>query len=292
MDIGLFVPLASPMADAAFLHGLGTMAEERGFHSLWVAEHVVLVDEYESQYPYSEDGQFPAGGEVGILEPMTALSFLAAVTNTIRLGSGVCLVPQRNPVYTAKEATAVDWLSGGRLDFGVGIGWLAEEFACVQAPFRRRGARCRSYMEVIRRLWCDAVSEYQDEFYTLPACRQYPKPVQTPHPPIHFGGESDAALRRVADLAQGWYGYGVDPDATGSCLHRLRTMLEERGRSADSVYVSICPYLLDSTLEAAKQYRDQGVNQLIVFAPAYDVDGLRTVLDDLAEALVQPAGAL
>ena len=107
--------------------------------------------------------------------PFSALSFLAAVTRTIRLGTGICLVPQRNPVYTAKEVAAVDWLSNGRFDFGVGVGWLAEEFQALGVPFERRAARCRAYLEVMRRCWCDPISQYEGEFYSLPACRHYPE---------------------------------------------------------------------------------------------------------------------
>jgi probable F420-dependent oxidoreductase len=129
------------------------------------------------------------------------LAFLAAHTARVRLGTGICLVPQRNPVYTAKEVATVDWLSGGRFDFGVGVGWLAEEFRALDVAFERRGDRCREYLDVMRRLWCDSVSAFAGSFYDLPASRQYPKPVQQPHPPICFGGESDAAMRRVADEA-------------------------------------------------------------------------------------------
>src|SRR5207245_10498366 len=120
----------------------------------------------------------PAGGEHGILEPFTALAFLAAATDRIRLGTGICLVPQRNPVYTGKEVAAVDWLSNGRFDFGIGVGWLAEEYAAVAVPFDHRGDRCREYVEVMKRLWSDEVSAHKGRYYELPACRQYPKPVQ------------------------------------------------------------------------------------------------------------------
>src|SRR5581483_7814450 len=114
MKVGLFAPLGNPFATPSYMTLLGQAAEERGFHSLWVAEHVVLFGEYASKYPYAEDGRIPAGGE-----------------------RGICLVPQRNPVYTAKEVASVDWLSGGRVDFGVGVGWLKEEFDAVAAPFER-----------------------------------------------------------------------------------------------------------------------------------------------------------
>ena len=213
MKVGVFVPIGTLNANAEFVRTLGTALEERGFESVWVAEHIVLFDEYESQYPYADNGRFPGGGDTGLLEPLTALSYLAAVTDTVRLGTGICLVPQRNPVYTAKQVVDVDVLSGGRVDFGVGVGWLREEFEAVAMPFEDRGARTREHLEVMKALWTQESASYKGKYYDLPECRLYPKPVQQPHPPIHFGGETTAALRRVADLGQGWY--GVQPHARG-----------------------------------------------------------------------------
>lgn len=292
MEIGVFLPLANPVATPEFIDAAGRACEERGIASIWVAEHVVLFDDHSSKYPYAEDGSFPISGEVGILDPFNALAYLAACTKTVRLGTGIVLAPQRNPVYTAKEAATIDWLSGGRLDLGLGIGWLAEEFAALQVPFERRGARCRDYIGAMKSLWCDPVSSHDGEFYTLPACRQYPKPVQQPHPPIHFGGESNPALRRVADLGQGWYGYNIDPAQTAERLGHLSGLLSERGRSLDEIKVSVCPYLTPTTLELAREYRDAGVDQIIVFALASDPAGIVDVLDELAESVVEPARAL
>jgi probable F420-dependent oxidoreductase len=292
MRIGIFAPLGNPFATPDYLGTLGPAAEERGFHSLWAAEHVVLFDRYESRYPYAADGRIPAGGESGILEPFSALAFLAASTGRIRLGTGICLVPQRNPVYTAKEVAAVDWLSNGRFDFGVGVGWLAEEFAACGVPFERRGARCREYLEAMKRLWTDPVSEHRGEFYAFEPLRQYPKPVQRPHPPIHFGGESDAALRRVADLGQGWYGFGLLPDAVPSHLARLDRFLARAGRRRSEIEVSISPYMQPADLDAVRRYRDAGVDQVILLAVAGSADGLLKRLDELAKKIVGPASGL
>src|SRR6188508_2371184 len=198
MDVGVFVPLGNGNASPEILRAVGRSVEERGFESIWVPEHVVLFEEYQSAYPCSPDGKFPGAADSGMLEPLTALTYLAAVTDRVRLGTGICLVPQRNPVYTAKQVVDLDNLSGGRLDFGVGVGWLKEEFDVVAAPFERRGARCDEYLQVMRTLWTEDPSAFKGEFYDLRECRMYPKPVQTPHPPIHVGGETDAALRRVA----------------------------------------------------------------------------------------------
>jgi probable F420-dependent oxidoreductase len=288
VKVGLFAPLGNPWGTPEYLATFAKAAEERGFDSIWVAEHVVLFDEYASKYPYSSDGKIPAGGENGICEPFTALSFLAAHSSTIRLGTGICLVPQRNPVYTAKEVASVDWLSNGRLDFGVGIGWLEEEFRAVDVPFENRNERCREYIEVMKRLWCDPVSEFHGEIYDLPACRQYPKPVQQPHPPIHFGGETNAALRRVADIGQGWYGFGRDPEEVPERLETLERLLDERGRKRSDVTVSICPYLRGVDTDKALRYADTGIDRLILIALGSTPESLVRTLDDLAEAILVP----
>ena len=282
MRISLFAPLISPQNDAAYLKALARGAEERGFHSIWLGEHVVLFDEYDAQYPYAEDGRIPIGGDRGLLEPMTALSFIAAHTQKIRLGTGICLVPQRNPVYTAKEVAAVDYLSDGRVDFGVGIGWLKEEFSALDTPFARRGDRCREYLEVIANLWSQDVSSYSGEFYQLPPCRQYPKPVQQPGPPIFFGGESNAALRRVADLGDGWYGYNVSVAETRACLARLDEMLAAKSRRREDLEIAICPYSHKLNQDIAARYRDAGVDQLVLLIVGRDIEELNRWLDRLA----------
>jgi probable F420-dependent oxidoreductase len=282
MRVGLFAPFTNPFATPEYIEAFGRGAEARGFSSIWVAEHVVLFDEYASKYPYAADGKIPAGGEHGIFEPFTSLAFLAACTSTIRLGTGIVLVPQRNPVYTAKEVASVDWLSNGRFDFGIGVGWLEEEFRAVDATFPRRGARTRAYIEVMRRLWEDDVSEHSSEFYELPALRQYPKPVQKPHPPIHIGGESEAALRRVAQFGQGWYGFSVAPEDVPGRLARLEELLAAEGRSRSEIEVSICPYLLGADAEKVKRYEDAGIDQVILLALGFDIPGVEAELDSLA----------
>ena len=290
MHIGIFAPLANPYATPEYLTTLGTAVEERGFDSIWVAEHVVLFDEYGSKYPYAESGKIPVPAGSGMLDPFASLSYLAACTSRVRLGTGICLVPQRNPVYTAKEAATVDWLSNGRFDLGIGVGWLEEEFEALGVPFERRGARCRAYIDVMRTLWCDTVSEYDGEFYTLPATSQFPKPVQQPHPPIHFGGESDAALRRVADMGQGWYGFNLEPDQVKERLERLRSMLEARGRRLADVQVSVCPYMITPSEELIRRYRDLGVDRVILVAAAMNQDDLVRTLDELAKMTTVATG--
>jgi probable F420-dependent oxidoreductase len=292
VHIGLFVPFVSSYSTPAFLTEAAQTAERLGFHSLWAPEHVVLFDEYASRYPYTQDGRLRIGDEPAVLEPFTLLSFLAAGTSRIRIGTGICLVPQRNPLYTAKEVATVDYLSNGRLDLGVGIGWLKEEFEALGVPWERRAQRTRAYIEVMRRLWCDAVSAYDGEFYHLPPARQYPKPVQQPHPPVHFGGESDAALRRVADIGQGWYGFDLAPDGAAERISALTKLLEERGRSRSSVFVSISPGRGRFEPESLEGYRRAGVDQVIVAARGRSPDEFLDSMAQLAGEVVERAAAL
>jgi probable F420-dependent oxidoreductase len=291
MKFGIFAPLANPFATGDYLQALGTAAEQRGFDSIWVAEHVVLFDEYVSRYPYANDGRIPVRPESGILDPFAALSYLAAVTTNIRLGTGICLVPQRNPVYTAKEVATVDWLSGGRFDLGIGVGWLAEEFGALGVPWDRRGSRCRAYIDVMKTLWADPVSQYSGEFYELAPTRQYPKPMQQPHPPIHFGGESDAALRRVADVGQGWYGFGLLPEQLKERMERLDQLLERRGRRRTDIEISICPYMTPATPELVAGYKEAGVDRVILVAASPGSEALVSILDTIANNIVAKSSA-
>jgi probable F420-dependent oxidoreductase len=292
MHIGTFVPIIPGYATPSFIAEAARTAEQAGFHSIWAPEHVLLFDEYESRYPYSDDGRLRIGPEGGVLEPFGLLSFIAACTSRIRLGTGICLVPQRNPVYTAKDVATLDYLSDGRVDFGVGIGWLQEEFAALDVPWPRRAQRTHAYLEVMQRLWSDPLSSYAGEFYRLPPSRQFPKPVQKPHPPIHVGGESDAALRRTADIGQGWYGYGLTPPQAAERVQRLADMLRERGRSPDDVLVSIAPNTRDLDIAAVEEYRRAGVHQLNVAARGRTPEAYLDFLKQLGRDIVEPAMAL
>ncbi len=245
------------------------------------------ADRTPAKCPYSVDGKVPIAAENGFLEIFTALSFIAALTKTIRLGTGICVVPQRNPVYTAKESAAVDWLSNGRLDFGVGVGWQHEEFAAVSMPFEDRGSRCRGFLEVIKRLWCDEVSEHTDAYHTLPACGMYPKPVQSPHPPVFFGGESNAALARGAELGQGWYGLGLNPEDLPPLLSRLDELLARHGRGRADIEIAVSPYLRGCDLAKLERYREEGVDQVILPGLAPNTESIRPTLESLASKLLE-----
>jgi probable F420-dependent oxidoreductase len=265
-----------------FVAAAGRIAEERGLHSFFVPEHVVFFREHASRYPYAPDGRIP-GNPDGTLEPFTALTWLAAHTRRIRLGTGICLVPQRSPVYTAKQVADVDFLSGGRLDFGVGIGWLREEFASLGVPWEGRAARTRECIEVMKALWCHEVSEHHGALWDVGPCLQNPKPVQKPHPPIFFGGESDAALRRVAELGQGWYGFHLSAQALPERLARLEALLAEAGRSRAEIQVYVAPAQPARAREDLAPFADAGVDEVILPFFSRDPDGLQRRADDLAK---------
>jgi probable F420-dependent oxidoreductase len=240
----------------------GQLAEQAGVHSLWAPEHVVFFENHDSRYPYSQDGKVP-GRPQGVLDPFSTLTFLAASTSRIRLGTGICLVPQRNPVYTARLVADVDYLSGGRFDFGVGIGWQREEFEALDVPWERRAARTRDYLEVMKHLWSDPVPAFEGEFYSLPECIHGPKPVQKPHPPIFFGGESEPALRRVAEVGQGWFGFDLGPEELAPHLKSLDAALGRAGRTRADLQIFVSPYMRPIDRDMVKRYQDLDVDQVI-----------------------------
>lgn len=281
MDLGLFLPTSNPFSTPAWLHAVGAGAEERGLASLWVPEHVVFFEDYASTYPYSADGKIPGAPGSGMLEPFTTLGFLAACTTTVRLGTGICLLAQRNPVYTAKEVSNLDWLSNGRIDFGIGVGWLEEEYRVVNVPWPNRGLRTDEYLEVLRVLWTEDPSSHEGEFYSLPACNMHPKPVQSPHPPLHIGGESDAAMRRVARSGQGWYTFNRPPAAVAEAMARLEVALAEEGRSRADIRVTVCPYFNELTPDTVEQYAEAGVDQVTALFFALTADDVPATLDGL-----------
>jgi probable F420-dependent oxidoreductase len=251
---------------------------------LWLPEHVLFFREYASRYPYAEDGRIP-GDPDGVMEPLTALSFVAAHTERIRLATGICIVPQRDPVYTARQVADLDFLSGGRVDFGIGVGWLREEFEALGVPFSRRGARAEECLQVMKTLWCDEVSHFEGEFFQLPPCLQNPKPVQKPHPPLVFGGESDATFSRIARLGQGWFGFGFTPDDLANALARLDAALDREGRSRNDLQVHVAPPRIRFDEGTLDRYRELGVDQLIMPLLAFDEETLRRRADKLARLM-------
>jgi probable F420-dependent oxidoreductase len=241
----------------------------------------VLFSEYKSQYPYAEDGRIPAPPGSGLLDPMVTLTYLAARTETVRLGTAMLLLPQRNPVYVAKEVSTLDWLSGGRVDLGVGVGWLKEEFDALNTPWERRGKRTDEYIEVLRTLWTDDVSTFKGETFELPPCEMFPKPLQSPHPPIHIGGETPAAMRRAARLSQGWHTFNRSPAQLAEGLAELETHLEAAGRSRSDLRITVCPYFNQLTVDDVERYAEAGADAVAALFFAFTPEDVARAFDDL-----------
>ena len=291
IKVDLWVPTMDPFTTPELLAVIGREAEERGIGTIWVGEHVVLFDEYTSEYPYAEDGKIPAPPNSGLLEPLSTLSFLAAHTSTVRLGTAMVLLPQRNPVYTAKEVSTLDWLSNGRVDFGIGVGWLEEEFNAVNVSWLHRGKRTDEYLEVLRTLWCEERSEFEGEFYSLNKCSMFPKPVQKPHPPIHVGGESDAALARTARAGQGWHTFNRKPADLAAPLAKLDELLAEQGRARSDITVTVCPYFEPLDAAIAEEYAEAGADAVSALLLPLGPEEVASALDALQPMLERAAAS-
>jgi probable F420-dependent oxidoreductase len=229
MRIGCGAPVAGAWATPSYLASFAERAEDAGYASLWTFQRL-LVPEGSGLEPVYRS----------VLDPMVALGYVAARTSRIRLGVAVVNLPFISPVYLAKQAATVDVLSGGRLDLGLGIGWMPEEFTAVGAAAARRGARAEEYLAVLRTLWDDGVSSHDGEFYTIPAGRQDPRPVQRPGPPVLFGGMSRAAMERAGRLADGWITSSrADLSAIGDAISVIRTAASAAGRDPGALRI-IC----------------------------------------------------
>jgi probable F420-dependent oxidoreductase len=194
----------------------------------------------------------------------------AAVTKTIKLATGICLVIERDPIVTAKEVASLDVLSNGRVLFGVGVGWLEDEFEAVGMPFRDRAARTREAIRVMKRLWSEDTPAFEGKFHRFPALGFSPKPVQRPHPPIVVGGESAAALKRAAEVGDGWIGVAHTPDSVRPVLAALREHAARAGRAFDGFEITAAPAPgLRVDRDTVRAFADAGVHRLIVFSPGF-----------------------
>ncbi len=263
MRLGLHALGIGNGAQRAVIDAVAGAAERAGFATLWSGEHVVMVDESASRYPYSDDGRIAVPAAADWIDPLIGLSFAAAVTSTIRLATGVLLLPEHNPVLVAKQAATLDTLSGGRLTLGVGIGWSREEFDALGVPFERRGARTREYVEAMRTLWRDDVASFDGEFIHFDAVRVNPKPLHDNGIPIVLGGNSDAALRRVVRWSDGWYGFNLDgADAVAERVRFLKRLCDEHGRDPAELRIAIA--LRDLTPRNVAPLAASGVDELVL----------------------------
>ncbi len=239
-------------------------AEALGFESVWMPEHLVFPVRIESRYPYSADGVPPIVPESPLLDPLMILTGLAAVTSRLRLGTNVYVLPLRHPLVTARLAVTLDVLSGGRFTFGVGVGWLEEEFRAVGVDFRTRGARARECVRAMRELWTASEPTFQGKFFAFGPVKFEPKPVQRPQLPVVFGGESDTALKRAAAVGDGWYGVGHTPETAAVQVTKLRALLAEAGRAAAPFEYTVSHSGGALTRDDVRRYQDAGVERVVV----------------------------
>lgn len=249
------------------------LAEQAGFESLWVGDHIAL--------PAELDGQQPR------LEVVVAVSHLAAVTTRIRLGFGVLVLPQRQPVLLAKQLSSIDVLSKGRLTVGIGVGYVEPELHALGASLADRGARTDEYLAAMRTLWTEPAPSFDGRFVSFAGVFQRPRPVQRPHPPIVVGGHSPAAHRRAVMTGNGWYGVYLDVEQTAEALAGLSKVAADCDRPAHLGELEITitpPGPVD--LETARRYADLGVHRLVVQSTAADGSGVEQLIQMAAETLV------
>lgn len=243
MKYGFTVPGRGPLATPDMLLTIAKHGEELGFDSIQTGDHILVPKNIDSTYPYTDTGEFPGLSSGSSLEQLTLLAFLAGQTSNIRLVTSVLIVPHRNPLVAAKTLATLDVLSKGRLVVGIGVGWMKEEFEALGLPpFEERGAVTDEYLRIFKELWTNDDPSFNGKYCSFSGINFLPKPVQKPHPPLWVGGESMAAVRRAAQLCDGWYPIGSNPqfrmdtpELLNEKLQRLRTEMNKCDREPGAV---------------------------------------------------------
>ena len=276
MKIGLFGINFGVAGDVDAMISIARAAEAAGFESVWTGEHVVLPDPRVAPSP--SDPQTP------LLDPAVALSYIAAHTTKLRLGTGVIILPQRNPLVLAKELASVDVVSRGRLIFGLGAGYLEPEFRALGAPFEDRGAVTDEAIEAITTLWTMEKPAYKGRFFSFEGIDAQPRPVQKPHPPIVVGGMSRNGARRAARYGNGWYGFLTDIDATVRSLQWIQGYVANGERPADlgEIEISVTPPKR-LTREVVDRYAEIGVHRVIPMSNATTVDEVLRFVEEIGK---------
>lgn len=238
-------------------------AEELGFDSIWRGDHLILPTRTATPYPHAVDGGLPFPTDAPVLDVLTVLAWVAQATSTIRLATGILVLPMREPVQLARQVLTLDILSRGRVTLGVAAGWLAEEFALVGADFGSRGAVADERIRLLRTLWSEAEPAFEGRFHRVADARFEPKPVQRPGIPIVGGGESPAALRRAAALCDGWYGHRPTSERAAEIVGELRRLRAEHGRGAAPFEVTIRAGPEDLTRDDVARYAEAGVDRIV-----------------------------
>lgn len=280
MSIGTSVPLPAYTIDPAFM---AKKAEELGFESIWYAEHPAV--------PVHSNSPFPAtGGEIPwtyshFTDPYIALARASGVTSTIKLGTGITLVPERNPLLLAKEIASLDLFSGGRFLFGIGTGWLREETEIFGGDFEHRWTQTREAIEVMKELWAHEEAEYHGRYFDFPPVRSFPKPAQKPHPPIIIGGMAKNVLRRIVAHADGWLPNRITPAELETSRGELDAMAKEAGRDPKSISISVYGQAPDRTL--VQSLLSAGADRVVVRPEHVNTEAeMGEQLERMAEAVL------
>lgn len=277
MKFGVIPPYGvAPVENPEFAAAFAQMAEEYGFESLWVVEHVVMLVDYSSVYPYDPSGRSPFRAETPQPDPLVWLSYVAAVTKRIRLATGVLNLPQRNPLLLAKEAASLDRLSGGRLMLGIGMGWVREEAQALGTSFDDRGRRADEYVEVMRTLWREPVARFEGKFVRFEGAVSEPRPVQEGGVPIIVGGHTKAAARRAGRLADGFYPLGVTGEKLASLREIMAESAAEHGRDASAIEITLAGI---PNAKCADAYKRMGAGRMLVAAQTHELDALRSWME-------------
>lgn len=279
MHIGLFGINMGYLAQPQRAKVIAQHAEALGFESLWTGEHVVLPDPRERPSP--------AEPETPMAHPPAFLAFLAGVTSSIKLGTGITLIAQRNPLVLAKEIGTLDLISEGRLLFGIGAGYLHQEFSALGVDFDSRGPRTDEYIDIMRTLWRDPQPSFQGQFYQFKNIQAQPRPIQPEGPPLHIGGASPAALRRTVTQGHGWYGFAMDVETTARTLENLKAAKARFDRPdwLGAIEISVTPPK-PPTRAMIEDYRALGVDRVIPMLGFYPQETLMRDLESLADDII------
>lgn len=293
MQIGLFAINYGTCGDPGAAIQVAQAAESAGFDSVWSGEHIVLPD--------PQAGRSPLPPRTPLLDIAVSLTLIAAHTRTLRLGSGIIVLPQRNPLVLAKQLASVDVVSSGRLIVGVGAGYLVQEFEALGIPLALRGRRMDDYIRALRAIWTQRPARYQGEFVSFSGVTAYPQPVQQPSPPIVIGGESPAALLRATTMGNGWYGFGLTPDQTQQLIEALRRAAGEHQRPAELGHLELSVTPVGTFDErSVERYAALGVDRLIVLPKpdatlrerhaALPVDNIRRNIEHVSDIVKRATG--
>lgn len=261
MKIGI-IPINIGVQAGEQIVQIAQLAESLGYESVWTFEHVIVPVDYESKYPYNDSGKMGAPPETNFVDPLIALTAVAASTSTIRLGTGVNILSQVNPIYIAKQAASLDFMSNGRFMLGVGIGWLKEEFEALGVPFDRRGARFDDYVEGMRKIWSGDVVEHQSDFISWSNFKSFPLPIQNPFPVV-MGGIKGKIFERIAKYGNGWYAPAGDPAELKGHLESLRRACDAIGRDMSEIEIT-CMWPGRGGNEFLRQLTEVGVHRVVV----------------------------